>query len=78
MTLINYPNVTGDTIRKLRVLKGINQKTAAYNLGITQQAFSKIEMSAVITENKIASLLKSLSSSEDDLKTVLAFTPHKP
>ena len=39
MTLTNHPLVTGETIKKLRILKGINQKSIckAYNLDTFDQ-----------------------------------------
>ena len=45
LTMLNnpLPFTTGDTIRRLRILKGFKQIEAGKKLGIGQQAYSKME-----------------------------------
>lgn len=52
---------SGDTLKKLRLIKGLNQKGIAQKLGITQQAYSKIENLEKIEDEKVAYILKKLN-----------------
>ncbi len=74
MSTNNHPLITGEVIQ-LRVLKGIKQITAAKKLGITQQAYSKIELSGVISPDKISILLFALNCNPQDVQKILAFLP---
>jgi transcriptional regulator with XRE-family HTH domain len=58
--------INGEILRRLRTIKGIKQASVAKELGITQQAYSKIEKSKNIDEIKINSLLAILEIGKDD------------
>ena len=75
MKLNNAPFATGDNIRRLRILKDYKQSTAGRKLGIGQQAYSKIECSAGISEEKALEIIKAFDSSLDEFKMILKFTP---
>jgi len=57
MTSKNLPFTTGEIIRRLRLLKGIKQTDAATRLGMSQQAYSKIETYPSIAEIKARKIL---------------------
>ena len=59
--------VQGEIIRKLRNLKGVKQSTLARGLGISQPAYSKIEKSAYVKNEKLKQILVILNCSEEDL-----------
>jgi len=57
MTSKNLPFTTGEIIRRLRLLKGIKQTDAATRLGMSQQAYSKIETYPSIAETTARKIL---------------------
>ena len=57
---------TGETLRQLRTLKGVKQIHIAKELGISQQAYSKIEKRDSIEEDKMRKLLTILGIGEED------------
>lgn len=69
------PIVTGDTIRRLRKIKGIKQADAAKKMGFTQQAYSKIENSQQISTLKLEQLLTAFNSNVQELSVIINFTP---
>jgi transcriptional regulator with XRE-family HTH domain len=58
----------GRKISKLRELRGIKQETLAAELGISQQAVSKIEQSAEVEEDALEKIAKVLGVTVDGLK----------
>ncbi len=63
-----------DKIRKMRDLKGIKQEDMALFLGITQQAYSKLETGeSEISLQKLGKITKKLDIS---LPQLLDFNPH--
>ena len=66
---------TGETLKKLRLLKGFNQNGIAKKMGITQQAYSKLEKSSRIDEQKFKSLLKMLQCSDKDFEWIKSYPP---
>jgi transcriptional regulator with XRE-family HTH domain len=62
--------VTGEIIRVLRNLRGVKQQTLAGKLGISQQAYSKIEKSNCVESFRAESILKLLDSTSEDLETI--------
>lgn len=62
--------IQGEIIRKLRNLKGVKQSTLARGLGISQPAYSKIEKSACVKNEKLKQILVILKCSEDDLSSL--------
>jgi transcriptional regulator with XRE-family HTH domain len=61
----------GRKISKIRELKGMKQETLAYELGISQQAVSKIEQSADVDGEALEKIAKILGLSSEAIK---AFT----
>lgn len=62
----------GTWIKKLRMNKDLKQAYIAKKLGITQQAYSKIENSIWIRKGRLPELLKALDSNMEELKKVAA------
>jgi len=58
----------GRKISKIRELKGIKQETLAMELGISQQAVSKIEQNAEIEEDALNRIAKVLGVSPEAIK----------
>jgi len=58
----------GRKISKIRELRGMKQEALAAELGISQQAISKIEQSAEVDEEALAKIAKVLGVSVDGLK----------
>jgi len=58
----------GRKISKLRELRGIKQETLAAELGISQQAVSKIEQSAEVEEDALEKIAKVLGVTIEGLK----------
>ena len=65
----------GEVIRRLRQLKGFKQSTAAEKLGISQQAYSKIEQRKTVSAKNIAQIIIAFNCSNADIETVKNFTP---
>lgn len=62
----------GTWIKKLRMNKELKQAYIAKKLGITQQAYSKIENSVWIRKGRLPELLNALDSNFEELKRVAA------
>jgi len=58
----------GRKISRIRELRGMKQETLAAELGISQQAVSKIEQSAEIEESSIEKIAAALGVSADAIK----------
>jgi len=58
----------GRKISKLRELKGIKQEALAVELGISQQAVSKIEQSAEIEDEALDKIAKALGLTSEAIK----------
>lgn len=58
----------GRKISKIRELRGIKQETLATELGISQQAISKIEQSADVEEEALTKIAKVLGVTVEGLK----------
>ena len=54
----------------IRSVRGLNQHGAGMQIGITQQAFAKLEKKILITEEKLAVVLKALNSSQKEFEVV--------
>jgi transcriptional regulator with XRE-family HTH domain len=67
--------ISGQCLRLLRLMKGIKQETIAKRLGISQPAYSKLENSNKLREERVQKVLNALSSTWEDLKKVSSFTP---
>src|ERR1700710_1154501 len=58
----------GRKISKIRELRGMKQETLATELGISQQAVSKIEQSAEVEEDALTKIAKVLGVTVEGLK----------
>lgn len=63
-------SVSGELIRKLRNLKGLQQKAVASNMGKKQQYISKLERLEYIKLNTVALLLTALNSNMAELEKI--------
>ncbi|MCG2613404.1 helix-turn-helix domain-containing protein [Terrimonas sp. NA20] len=63
----------GDILKRLRLLKGFSQKGMANMLGISQQAYSKIEKMDVVHHHRFLQITKLLSCSEKELQIARAY-----
>lgn len=52
--------ISGETLRQLRTLKGVKQKTVAKALGISQPAYCKLEHSEQVNDEKLVQVLSVL------------------
>jgi len=64
--------INGETLRRLRNLKGLKQKEAAKKLGISQSAYSRLEKSEWLQGEQLQSILKALECTTADLEKVLS------
>ena len=60
----------GEYLKKIRLLKGLNQSGVAKKIGITQQAYSKLETHTSIDEKKFMEIIKAMECSEMELELV--------
>lgn len=70
-----FQDLSGENIRNLRLLKGFKQSSVAKKLGITQQAYSKLEAGAAVSESKAMEILAVFESNEKELEMVLKLPP---
>jgi transcriptional regulator with XRE-family HTH domain len=70
--------LTGDFLRQLRTLRGIKQTVIAKKLGISQQAYSKLEKCKEIDKNREDNLLMILQCNKEDVEDLAKiFSPVK-
>ena len=68
----------GTWIHRLRIAKDIKQSTIARRLGISQQAYSKLEKCLQIDKHRLSEILQAMDSNEEELNEVSKlFTPRK-
>ena len=60
----------GIWIKRLRTTKDLKQTTVARRLGITQQAYSKLENCGEISDHRLCEVLKAMDSNKDELMTI--------
>ncbi len=68
METSSKPNHIGRKISRLRELKGLKQEAIAIELGISQQAVSKLEQSETIEDEVLERIAKILGMSKDAIK----------
>jgi len=61
---------TGQTLRLLRTLKGIKQTALAKKLGISQQAYSKLENSKHLREERLRVILTAMNCTPEDIELI--------
>ncbi|NJO25308.1 MAG: helix-turn-helix transcriptional regulator [Bacteroidia bacterium] len=67
--------ITGETLKKLRRLRGPSQKEVAEKLGISQPAYCKMEKSRYINGKRLERILKALGCTQKDIENVKRFYP---
>lgn len=67
--------IPGELVRRLRNSKGIKQSVAAQKMGITQQAYSKLERAKNISTPKLLLLIAALESSLYEFETIKNLYP---
>ncbi|HLK29903.1 MAG TPA: helix-turn-helix transcriptional regulator [Puia sp.] len=64
----------GEKIKILRMIKNYSQSGIAKKLGITRQAYSKMENEQTkVSEERMQKILKILQCTEEDLKNIETF-----
>ena len=66
-----HVSVSGEILRKLRLMMGVKQTSAAEKLGITQQAYSKLEKRKTVNNDRIDSVLKALNCGKTELDEII-------
>jgi transcriptional regulator with XRE-family HTH domain len=61
---------SGPAIRTVRIFKRITQRDVAKKMGITQQAYSRMERKEWIKKEKIQEILTSLEVSMDEFQAI--------
>jgi transcriptional regulator with XRE-family HTH domain len=74
MTIRNHESINGESIRRLRTVVGIKQEVVADKLGVTRQAYSKIERSSNVNMQRVIIILAALNCTIDDLEKIISFT----
>jgi transcriptional regulator with XRE-family HTH domain len=67
---------TGETLKHLRLVKGLSQKGIAKKLGISQPAYSKIEKRKKINDALLNRILLIMRCVANDIETVQKIIPH--
>ncbi|HEX9601785.1 MAG TPA: helix-turn-helix transcriptional regulator, partial [Mariniflexile sp.] len=68
METATKPNHIGRKISRIRELRGMKQETLAEELGISQQAVSKIEQSETIEDDKLEQIAKVLGVTKEGIE----------
>jgi transcriptional regulator with XRE-family HTH domain len=64
----------GEKLKMLRMIRGFSQKGIAKKLGITQQAYSKLEnQSKKLSRKRVDAILKTLDCSNEEFEKVEKF-----
>ncbi len=62
---------SGICIKRLRVFKEIKQETVAKRLGISQQAYSKLENCEQISNERLVEILAAMGCTVRDLESII-------
>jgi transcriptional regulator with XRE-family HTH domain len=66
--------ISGEKLRMLRIVKGLKQQFVADRLGITQQAYSKLERKDVISDQVLEKIMLCISCTPEEFNTLLKIT----
>ena len=66
--------ISGETLRLLRILKGIKQETIAKKLGISQPAYCKMERCQKVNPVKYRQVIEALDCTKEELQEVVRIT----
>jgi DNA-binding XRE family transcriptional regulator len=75
-TVVNSCPASGQLIRLLRQIKGVKQSVLAKKLGITQQAFSKLENCKSLHTEKLQAIIQALGVSDEDVESAKKLLTH--
>lgn len=64
---------SGETLRRLRLLKNYSQKGIAIKLGISQPAYSKMEKRKKVNDGQVEKVLRIMHCDQKDLDTIQKF-----
>ena len=64
--------INGETLRRLRLLKGLNQKAAAKKLGVSTAKYAKLEKSVWLQGEQLQAILKALDCTTADIEKAMA------
>ena len=70
--------ISGNILQKLRMLKGINQKTISEKMGISQPAYCKLEKCKYIKGETLSKILIALNCKREELDKLLHLLPPPP
>lgn len=73
MPIRKYEFINGEDLRRLRNLKGLKQLAVANKLGISRQAYSKLECNKNVSIAKSLQILSALNSTAEDLEKIINF-----
>lgn len=62
--------LNGETLRLLRIAKGWKQQFVADKLGISQQAYSKLEKRNVIKKEVLMKIIQSTNCTEEEMVAI--------
>lgn len=62
--------LTGEKLRLLRIVKGWKQQFVADKLGISQQAYSKLEKRDFIKKDVLTRIMQSTNCTEEDMEAI--------
>jgi transcriptional regulator with XRE-family HTH domain len=71
----NNNHITGEMLCHLRMVKGLPQKLMAKSLGISQQAYSRMEKRKKVYDKKVEQVLKAMQATFEELMEVQKFCP---
>jgi transcriptional regulator with XRE-family HTH domain len=69
---------SGVCLKRLRAFREIKQETVAKRLGISQQAYSKLENCEHIAHDRLNEILRAMGSTIKDLEKIVRLYPPPP
>jgi transcriptional regulator with XRE-family HTH domain len=67
----------GEVLRMLRLCRNCKQQAVAKQLGISQQALSKLENAPLVPPERVAAVLRVLNCTEADLEYIRRLMPNQ-
>jgi len=69
---------SGNLLKLLRTIRHVDQKTVSRHLGISQQAYSKIERSEYIERSSLQKVLEVLETTPEEMEALKQIFSRKP
>lgn len=69
-------NISGRSLCRLRMVKGIPQKLVALRLNMSQQAYSKIESTRSLKQDLVDEILMAIGSNMTELRVIQQLMNH--